>query len=121
MKKISIFGFLLLAVALNSYANDSDQIDQLKKEIQEINLRLTKIESLLSNPSNAQEPETSEVGWKSVKKWRKLTNDMSTSDVQKYLVNLRVNGGNIATWYYQNDGMVTFMNGKLYNWMEPRK
>jgi hypothetical protein len=120
-KKITFIGFLLLAVSFNSYANDSDRIDQLENEIQWLKLRLSKIESLPSNPSNAQEPVTSGDGWKSVKNWRKLTNQMSASDVQKILGEPdRVNGGDIANWYYQNGGMVTFMNGKLYHWMEPR-
>ena len=85
VKTIIIIGFLSFAVTFNSYANDSDRIDQLEKEIQETKLRLLKLESLLSNPSNVQKPVTSGEGWKSVMNWRRLTTDMSTSDVQKIL------------------------------------
>ena len=121
-KKITFIGFLLLAVAFNSYANDSDRVDQLEKEIQGIKLRLSKLESLPSNPSNAQEPVTSGDGWKSVKNWRKLTTDMGTSDVQKILGEPeRLDGGAVASWYYQNGGIVTFINGKAFKWEEPRQ
>lgn len=122
VKKIIIIGFLSFAVAFNSYANDSDRIEQLEKEIQQIKLRLSKLESLTSNPSNAQNPVTSGEGWKSVMNWRKLTTDMSASDVQKILGEpQRLDGGTIANWYYQNGGRITFFEGKVRQWTEPRK
>jgi hypothetical protein len=120
VKTIIIIGLLSFAVPFNSYANDSDRIDQLEKEIQETKLRLLKLESLLSNPSNAQKPVTSGEGWKSIMNWRKLTTDMSTSDVQKILGEPhRVDGGTVAMWYYQNGGRIMFMSGKVSSWTEP--
>lgn len=122
VKTISIIGFLSLAVAFNSHAHDSDRIDQLEKEIQETKLRLSKLESLLSSPSNAEEPVTSGEGWKSVMNWRKITEDMSTSDVQKILGEPHwVAGGTITNWDYQNGGSVVFLKGKVERWMEPRQ
>jgi len=120
VKAIVIIGFLSSAVAFNSNAQDSERIGQLEKEIQEIKLRLSKLESLLSNPSKAQEHVTSGEGWKSVMNWRKLTKGMGTSDVQKILGEpQRVDGGTITTWYYQNLGRVTFLEGKVDGWSEP--
>jgi hypothetical protein len=29
-------------------------------------------------------------------------------------------GGNVVFWYYQNEGRVTFMSEKLYQWTEPK-
>lgn len=124
VKTITFIGFLLIAFAFNgnANANDSDRIDQLEKEIQEIKLRLSKLESLLSNPSKAEELVTSSEGWKSVMNWRKLTTGMSTSDVQKILGEPhRVNGGTITDWSYQNGGNVIFFEGKVDRWMEPRQ
>ena len=122
VKTIAIIGFLSLAVAFNANAHDSDRVDQLEKELQEIKLRLSKLESLLSNPSNAQKPVTSGEGWKSIMNWRKLTNGMSTSDVQRILGEPhRVDGGAIASWYYQNGGRITFYEGKVDRWTEPRQ
>jgi hypothetical protein len=121
VKKITLIGHLLLAFAFNANAHDSDRIGQLEKESQEIKIRLSKLESLLNNPIKAEELVTSSEGWKSVMNWRKLTTDMSPSDVQKILgAPQRLDGGNIANWYYQNGGNVTFMDGKVYNWHEPR-
>lgn len=123
MVKTSTFiGFLLLAVAFNANAQDSDRIDQLEKEIQEIKLRLLKLESLPGNPSKAQELVTSSDGWKSIMNWRKLTTGMSTSDVQQILGEpYRVDGGTTAWWHYQNRGYVIFYEGKVRDWSEPRR
>ena len=119
-KRYIVVGFLSVAVVFNAYANDSDRIDQLEKETQEIKLRLQKIESLLSKPSNAQEPVTSAEGWKSVTNWRRLTTEMGESDVRTILGEpQRVDGGNLATWYYQNRGIVSFRFGKVDGWNEP--
>lgn len=88
VKTISFIGLLSLAFAFNANAHDGDRVAQMEREIQEIKLRLSKLESLLSNPSNpshAQEPVTSDDGWKSVTNWRKLYKDMSASDVRKIL------------------------------------
>ena len=122
VKTTTFIGFLLLAFAFNANANDSVRIDQLEKEIQEIKLRLSKLESLLSNPSKAEELVTSSEGWKSLVNWRKLTTDMSYNDVKKILGEPhRVDGGSLANWYYQNDGRVTFLGGKVQQWSEPRQ
>lgn len=122
VKTITFIGFLLLAVAFNANAHDSDRIDRLEKEIQEIKLRQSNLESLLSNPSKAQELVTSSDGWKSVINWRKLTTGMNPNDVRQILGEPhRLDGGGIAIWYYQNGGRITFMEGKVHQWQEPRK
>ena len=122
IKTIVFIGFLFLSVVSNSYANDSDRIDQLEKVIQELKLRISKLESLLGNSSESKELAPSHEGWKSVSNWRKLTTDMSASDVQKILGEpQRVDGGKIASWYYENRGEVMFVNGKVQQWMEPRE
>jgi len=122
IKTIVLIGFLSLGVALNSYANDSDRIDQLEKEVQELKLRTLKLESLLSNSSESKKLAPSHEGWKSVSNWRKLTTDMIASDVQEILGEpQRVDGGKSAHWYYKNGGIVTFFNGKVDRWMEPRE
>lgn len=122
IKTVTITGFLLLAVSFNVNAQDIDRIDQLEKEVQEIKLRLSKLESLLSNPGKAHEHITSGEGWKSVMNWRRLTTDMDYNAVQNILGEPhQVDGGRIARWYYQNGGEVVFVRGKVFEWREPRQ
>lgn len=122
IKTITIIGFLSLFIAFNSYADDSDRIDQLEKDVQELKLRISKLESLLSNPAVVQDVVTPSDGWKSILNWRKLTTGMNPSDVRKILGEpQRVDGGNIAFWHYQNGGVVNFYNGKVDRWREPRE
>lgn len=66
------------------------------------------------------EPAVTDGGWNSLANWRKLATDMKPSAVRKILGEpQKVDGGEIATWYYENEGTVTFMRGKLYSWHEP--
>lgn len=122
LKNITVIGFLLFAVAFNTYAHDSDRVDQLEKEIQDLKARLSKLESLLSSLGNSDKPIAPGEGWKSVTNWRKLTTDMGTSDVQRILGDPnRVDGGTLTIWYYQNRGVVMFINGRVSSWTEPRQ
>jgi len=110
IKTITMFAILSLGVSFNSYADDSDRIDQLEKEVQELTLRISKLESLLSSTGESKEIFPSHEGWKSVSNWRKLSTDMGYDDVEKLLgTPERVDGGDIAIWQYQNGGNVTFM------------
>jgi len=122
VKIVAVIALLSLPVAFNANAQDSDRIVQLEKEIQEIKLRLSKLESLLGTPSKAQDLETPREGWKSVVNWRKLTRGMNPSDVRQILGEPdRVLGGTFTVWEYQNGGMVSFYEEKVDRWTEPRK
>ncbi len=89
---------------------------ELEKEVKEIKLELPQ-----NNPRKTHEHVTSGEGWKSITNWRKLTTDMRYSEVQEILGEpYQVDGGQIATWHYQNGGKVVFMEGKVYIWSEPR-
>jgi hypothetical protein len=94
----------------------------MEKEVQELRARISKLESLLSNPGSSQELMTSGDGWKSVANWRKLTTDMSLSDVRRTLGEPEhIDGGAVARWYYPNGGRVTFISERASQWVEPRK
>ena len=122
IKTITIIGFLSLFIAFNSYADDSDRIDQLEKEVHELKLRISKLESLLIKPGAAKEVVPSGDGWKSIANWRKLTTGMAPSDVRKILGEPhRLDGGTFAKWYYQNGGRVIFYKGQVDRWTEPRE
>jgi len=55
IKTISIIALLSLGTAFNSYAGNSDRIDQLENEVHELKLRVLELESFLSNPNADQE------------------------------------------------------------------
>lgn len=121
-QKTLFIGLLLLGLSLNTFANESERLDRLEKELQQLKARVSKLDGEDAKSSNTQETVSQYQGWKSLSNWRKLANDMTTSDVQKLLGEPdRVNGGKIATWYYQHGGAITFMDGKVYQWTEPRK
>ena len=115
------FAFSLAAVAFGSYANDSDRITQLENEVQELKSRLIKLESPQANTNNQQKTAPSSQGWKSLANWRALKKGMAYEDVRAILGEPeRIAGGTFTSWYYKNQGEVTFYNDKLYSWSEPR-
>jgi len=127
-KRIIIIGFLLLAVSFNSYANDSDRIDRLEKQMQELKLRVSKLEALLNKsdatpgkPDATKDNVTSGEGLKSISSWKKLSLGMSHEDVRKILGEpSRTRGGDrLETWNYPNSGSVMFKYGKVYRWTDP--
>ena len=122
IKTITIIAFLLLGVVFNSYADDSDRIDQLEREVQELKQRISKLETLLSNTNEEQVLINSGDGWKSVSNWRKLATGMSYDEVRNILGEPhRIDGGGVAYWYYQNGSSATFISNRLQSWQEPRQ
>lgn len=110
LKTITVIGLLSFFVAFNTYAQDSDRINQLEKENQELKLRVSELESQLSKSG------------KSVNNWSKLTRGMSTGDVKKILGEPEYeSGGIVAYWDYPNGGIVFFNDEKLGAWSEPRQ
>jgi hypothetical protein len=122
IKPIIIIGFLSLAAAFNSNAHDSDELEELEKEILEIKQPLSELESPSINPGNTENTVNSSEGWKSISNWRKLTVGMEPSDVRQILGEPhRIKGGQLAFWDYPNGARVTFMGGKIQSWSEPLK
>jgi hypothetical protein len=116
-----LFGCLMLTFTLNSYGSDSVRIKQLEKEVQELKLRLSKLEDTQTTTNQQQRNIVSGEGWKSLANWRSLKNGMSYDEVRSILGEpSRVDGGSIAYWHYSNRGRVIFMSDKLERWEEPR-
>jgi outer membrane protein assembly factor BamE (lipoprotein component of BamABCDE complex) len=117
---------LLLAIALtlttfSSFANDSERITQLENQVNELKLRIQKLENPQSNASNQQKQVVANEGAKSIANWRKLNRGMSYNDVRGLLGEpLRIEGGGVAYWMYSNNGRVTFVRDTLSSWNEPQ-
>lgn len=121
-KTIIVIGFLTFSVALSVHADDSARIDRLEKQVQELTARLSDLESQLDDQDEVQEFVANGDGWKSIANWRKLTTSMGYDDVERILgTPKRVDGGNLARWYYPNRAEVVFMRGKVESWSEPRQ
>jgi hypothetical protein len=117
---------LLLAIVLtlttfSSFANDSERITQLENQVNELKLRIQKLENPQSNASNQQKQVVANEGAKSIANWRKLNRGMSYNDVRGLLGEpLRIEGGGVAYWMYSNNGRVTFVRDTLSSWNEPQ-
>jgi hypothetical protein len=119
--KIGLVGFFVSTFTLSSFASDNDRITQLEKEVQELKLRLTKLEAPQTTTINQQKPYVSTDGWKLLSNWRSLQKGMSYDDVRKILGEpARIQGGTFAYWFYTNRSNVIFYEDRLDSWTEPR-
>ena len=121
IKKITAISFFCLGSTFNASAHDANRILQLEQDIQSINLRLTKLESAQGIKTDTQKPLANSDGWKSLANWRQLTTGMTPIDVRGLLGEpQRVDGGDLAYWHYPNRGFISFFQGKLNGWREPK-
>lgn len=127
MKKIITIGLLLAFTSISSFASDAQRLSVLEKEVQEIKLRLSKLESSNQVPADSKSTTATATatatgdGWKYQKSWRTLTTGMSPIDVRNLLGEpQQIRGGNVAYWTYPNKGEVTFLSDSLYQWREPK-
>ncbi len=116
-----LFGCLLLTFTLNSFGSDSVRITQLEKEVQELKIRLSRLESPQSSTNQPQKTIVTGEGWKSLANWRSLKNGMSYDEVRSILGEpSRIEGGTLAYWRYSNGAFVGFIYDKVNRWEEPR-
>ena len=134
--KFKRFSFLFLSVLIISGCSTTasvsgmqsksigiapERIKLLEKDMQDLNSRITALETKLSGCSEANKAVIAGEGWKSLANWRKLKTGMSYNSVEKILGPAhRIDGGRIAYWYYKKNGQVTFVNGEVSHWSEPR-
>ena len=119
--KAGLVGCLSLAFTLSSFASDSDRINQLEKDVQELKLRLSKLEAPQGTSTSQSKAVPSSDGWKLLANWRTLKKGMSYDDVRAILGEpTRIQGGDLTFWFFANRGQVTFYQDKLDGWSEPR-
>lgn len=121
LMKSSVIGFTLLLAATASMANNTDRITALEKEVQELKSRLSQLEVPRATISNRPKVGVTAEGWKQLANWRSLKKGMSPDEVRSVLGEpANVNAGGFTFWRYSNRGEVTFYNGVVYGWDEPR-
>jgi len=115
-------GVSMLVVATNVMANDSDRITLLEREVQELKLRLMKIEAPQEGTSNRPAPAVSKDGWKLLANWRSVRKGLTADEVRSVLgepETVRASGP-FTVWNYANRGRIEFYQEKVDGWSEPR-
>jgi len=116
-----LLAITLTATTLSSFASDSARVSQLENEVNELRLRVQKLENLQPNANIQQRQVVANEGMNSLVIWRKLSRGMSYNEVRGLLGEpLRIEGGGIATWMYAKNGRVVFIRDKLSSWDEPQ-
>ena len=116
-----LLAITLTATTLSSFASDSARVSQLENEVNELRLRVQKLENLQPNANNQQRQVVANEGMNSLVIWRKLSRGMSYNEVRGLLGEpLRIEGGGVATWMYAKNGRVVFIRDKLSSWDEPQ-
>ena len=116
-----LLAITLTATTLSSFASDSARVSQLENEVNELRLRVQKLENLQPNANNQQRQVVANEGMNSLVIWRKLSRGMSYNEVRGLLGEpLRIEGGGVATWMYAKNGSVVFISDKLSSWNEPQ-
>jgi len=120
-KTAAIAGVLSLFLATSVPAQDSDRITALEKEVQELKLRLSRLEGAANTSEKKPPPAAPSADVASLSNWKKLETDMTTSQVRAILGEpTRIEGGAFVTWHYKNRGQVVFITGRVQRWTEPR-
>ena len=118
--RLAIAAILSFVATFSSYAHDSDRIEQLEREVEEIKQRLSILESKPRIKSDENELVIADDGWKYVANWRKLSFGMSELSAKKILGDPhKIDGAKNAVWYYDNGGVVRIIDGNVDSWSEP--
>ena len=116
-----LLAIALTATTLSSFASDSARLSQLENEVNELRLRVQRLENSQPNANNQQKQVVANEGAKSIANWRKLNRGMAYNEVRGLLGEpLRIEGGDFATWWYEKNGRVVFISDTLSRWNEPR-
>ena len=119
--KTCLIGSAIMAFTTGTFATDSDRITQLEKELRNLQLRLSNLESSKNSLSKSQPSAVTNENWKNLTIWRSLKIGITPDEVRTILGEpTRVEGGARAYWYYPRSGNLEFEDGKLRNWSEPR-
>ncbi len=126
-RHISFYFLVFLLVGSSCYAQESDRIDELERRITSLEESVSRIETMIAvlligvagNADQAGNDDQEDVELKA--KWRVLAVGMTPKQVRAILGEPeRLDGGKVATWRYPRGGHITFMDGEVRSWVEPR-
>lgn len=118
----SLLAFVLvLFVCPSSHANDDSRIGKLELEVELLKQRQDALEALLRRSGHKEGTIGEKEKSQTLANWRKLRPGMRPAEVESILgAPGKLDGGNVAHWYYSNGGRVIFMSDELFQWHEPR-
>jgi hypothetical protein len=102
------------------------RIDLLERRTADLEQRVHELEAVIkTEPSRARSVPASDK-WQDLGNWRRLRTGMKPDEVRALLGEPdHVEGGQIARWFWGKFAgggpNVTFENGRVYSWSEPRQ
>jgi hypothetical protein len=115
--------FMVLVIGIMPSTTNTTQ-STLERRVAELERRVSALEQQGRSGSEATSPASAGNGYRNIENWRQLKTGMTERQVEALLGRPeRIDGGNVSFWHYSQsggNGRVTFMDGSLYSWSEPR-
>ena len=112
------------AVAAGKDTSTADllrRIELLERANTDLERRVRELESIIKSEPSQGRPIRPSTGWKDLANWRQLRRGMTMDEVRALLGEPeRVVGGYLTSWRWA-DAEVTFADGELDSWREPRQ
>lgn len=97
------------------------RVEQLEQANADLDRRIRELETLLKAAPTTGQPTTTAVKWRDISNWRRLKIGMKTDEVRVILGEPEhIEAGIFLVWSWPSCE-VTFRDGKLNGWTEPKR
>ena len=96
------------------------RIELLERANTDLDRRVRELEAVIKSAPSQGQPIPTSTKWRDLANWRQLRQGMKPDQVRALLGEPeRVDAGGVTFWHWAN-AYVSFMDGKVYGWSEPR-
>ena len=96
------------------------RIELLERANTDLERRVRELEAVIKSEPSQGRPLQESTRWRDLANWRRLRLGMKMDEVRALLGEPeRVDAGGVTFWHWAN-AYVSFMDGKVYGWSEPR-
>ena len=96
------------------------RIELLERANTDLEQRVRDLEALIRREPSRDQQVAGSGDWRDISNWRRLRQGMKPDQVRALLGEPeRVEAGGVTFWHWAN-AYVSFMDGKVYGWSEPR-